>query len=188
MGIVKNNLVTKGFSGKMGDDIVFRQVGDQTQFAKAGRRRASFTDSQVAQQERFLSAVMYAKSALLDPATKELYTLMAAKAGLRSAFSAAVTDHLTPPKIASVFTGNYKGGVGNTLFIAAVNDFKITEVIVTIQRADSTVVETGAAVLDGGSWKYTATVANAEYIDNKIVVRAKDRLGKETVFEHVLDG
>ncbi|MBT1704917.1 hypothetical protein [Chryseosolibacter indicus] len=186
MGVVKNNLVTKGFSGKMGDDIVFRQVGNQTQFAKAGRRRASFTENQVAQQERFLNAVMYAKSALLDPATKELYVLMAEKAGLRSAYSAAVTDYLTPPKIASVFTGNYQGEVGNTLFIAAVNDFKITEVTLTIQRADNTVVETGAALRDGGSWKYTAAVANAEFMGNKIVVRAKDRLGKEVTFEQLL--
>jgi hypothetical protein len=28
MGKIKNNVVTKGFSGKFGDDLVFRQVDD----------------------------------------------------------------------------------------------------------------------------------------------------------------
>jgi hypothetical protein len=35
MGKVKNNLATQGFSGKLGEDIVFRQIEGKTFFANA---------------------------------------------------------------------------------------------------------------------------------------------------------
>jgi hypothetical protein len=186
MGSVKENLLTKGFSGRIGDEIVFRQVGNRTMFAKRPRKRSTLTPGQTAHQQQFQNAVYYAKSALMDPAAKSVYQDMAKEANLRSAYNAAVTDFLKEPKIASVYTDNYKGVAGAVLFIAAVDMFKIQSVIVTIKRADGTVIETGQAVRDQENWKYVTTQPNASIPGTKIIVQAKDRPGKQATFEKVL--
>jgi hypothetical protein len=186
MGLVKENLLTKGFSGRIGDEIVFRQVGNRTMFAKRPRKRTTLTPGQAAHQQQFQKAVYYAKSALLDPAVKAVYQSMANEASLRSAFNAAVTDYLKEPQIASVYTDNYSGEKGVVLFIATVDMFKIQNVIVTIKRADGTVIETGQAIRDQENWKYVTTQPNASVPGTKIIVQAKDRPGKQATLEKVL--
>ncbi|HPH45920.1 MAG TPA: hypothetical protein PKU83_02875 [Chryseolinea sp.] len=57
---------------------------------------------------------------------------------------------------------------------------------VTLHNADGSVLETGAAVLEDGRWKYIATKANAVLAGTKIVAHAKDRSGKEATLEKVL--
>lgn len=123
---------------------------------------------------------------LLDPAVKAVYQEVAKTANLRSAYTAAVTDYLKEPKIASVFTDNYKGEVGNVIFIAAVDQFKIQQMSITIMRADNTVIETGQPVVDQEQWRYVTTQPNSALAGSKIVIKAKDRPGKETTFEVVL--
>jgi hypothetical protein len=108
MGNVQENLLTKGFSGKIGDEIVFRQVGNRTLFAKRPRKRSSLTPNQVTHQARFRDAVFFAKTMLLDPVLKEEYQSLARQFNLRSAYNAAVTDFLKEPQIALVYTDNYK--------------------------------------------------------------------------------
>ena len=97
MGQVKENLLTKGFSGRIGDEIVFRQVGNRTTFAKRPRKRNSVTTNQAAQQAQFKKAVYYSKSVLLDPALREEYQNLANEANLKSAYTAVVTDYLKQP-------------------------------------------------------------------------------------------
>jgi hypothetical protein len=80
MGSVKENLLTKGFSGRIGDEIVFRQVGGRTQFAKRPRKRTTLTPNQSAHRDAFLKAVYYAKSVLLDPVAKAEYQSLAKEA------------------------------------------------------------------------------------------------------------
>jgi hypothetical protein len=186
MGNVQDNLLTKGFSGKIGDEIVFRQVGNRTLFAKRPRKRAGLTPNQETQQARFRDAVFFAKTMLLDPAIKEEYQNLAKQFNLRSAYNAAVTDFLKEPQIALVYTDNYKGVAGNVLFITAVDDFKIKTATVTLLRADNTVIETGPALAEQGQWKYITTQANAQVAGTKVVITAKDRPGKETTFEKVI--
>lgn len=186
MGNVKDNLLTKGFSGKIGDEIVFRQVGNRTLFAKRPRKRTSLTANQEVQQSRFRDAVFYAKTVLLDAAMKTMYENLAKQFNLRSAYNAAVTDFLKEPKVAFVYTDNYKGEVGNVLFITTVDDFKIKTLTVTLMRADNSIIETGEAIAEQGQWKYVTTQVNAAIAGTKLTILAKDRPGKETTFEKVM--
>jgi signal peptidase I len=186
MGNVKENLLTKGFSGKIGDEIVFRQVGNRTMFAKRPRKRTTFTPNQATQRTIFRDAVLFAKAALLDPATRAEYNDVAEAFSLRSAFNAAITDYLKHPEIALVYTNSYKGEVGNVIFILAKDAFKVKSATVTLQRADGTLIETGPAVAEQGQWKYIATQANDPVAGTRVIVNVKDRLGKETNDEKVL--
>lgn len=186
MGIVKQNLLTKGFSGKIGDEIVFRQIGSATHFAKRPRKREVLTPGQAAHQEVFRAAIYYAKAILLDPAAKAAYETWAQSTNLKSAQIAAVTDYLKQPKIARVHSDSYQGAIGNVIFIVGEDHHKLYKVEVTIKRADGTVVETGEAIRQEQDWKYVATQANAAVAGSTIVINAKDRPGKEVTFEKVL--
>jgi len=184
MGSVKENLLTKGFSGKIGDEIVFRQVGNRTLFAKRPRKRNNLVPS--AQAERFAKAVVYAKTALVDPAIRAEYENLAFQTGLNSAYVAALTDYLRKPVIALVNADLYTGAVGDVIWITAQDDFKIASVEVTLQGADGSVLETEQAVAEGGRWKYSAITANPVRTGTKVIVKAKDRPGQELVVEQVL--
>jgi hypothetical protein len=98
-----------------------------------------------------------------------------------------VLDYLKAPEIASVFADNYKDVAGAAIFIAAVDHFKIREVTVTIMRPDGTIIETGEGTRREENWQYVTTQPKPAIAGIKIVVKAKDRLGKEVVFEQVLN-
>lgn len=185
MGKVKENLLTKGFSGKIGDEIVFRQVGNRTLFAKRPRKR--LITEPTPQQELFAKAVVFAKTMLLDPAVRADYQNRAKLAGLASAYSAAVTDYLKLPKIDSIDTDYYKGAVGDIIWVIALDDFKLQTMTVTLFRADGSEIESGAAVLENGRWKYVAQQAHADLPGTRVVVTATDRPGREAQLEKELN-
>ncbi len=186
MGIVKENLATKGFSGGLGDEFVYRQIKNRTHFAKRPKKRSVVTPNQEAARKRFQDGVYYAKAVLMDPAIREDYTTRAKEAGIASPYQAALQDFLKPLKIASIRTDGYLGVVGQPIFIVAADDFKIQSMTVTLQRADGTVIESGSAVKDSSGWIYLATQANATRAGTKVIVQAKDRPGKEATEEQIL--
>ncbi|MBT1706562.1 hypothetical protein, partial [Chryseosolibacter indicus] len=76
MGKIKENLLTKGFSGRVGDEMVFRQIDGETFVGKRRRKRELLTPKEQQVKDRFMDSVFYAKSVLGDPAVKEAYELM----------------------------------------------------------------------------------------------------------------
>ncbi|MBT1704239.1 hypothetical protein, partial [Chryseosolibacter indicus] len=130
--------------------------------------------------------VFYAKSVLGDPAVKEAYELMKKDFKAKSAYGAAVADFLKVPKIVRVNAENYKGNVGNLIYIVAEVNGKILDMDVQILRADGTVVESGKATALKDYWQYEVKVANANVAGSKLVIKAADRPGKVTTFESVL--
>jgi hypothetical protein len=186
MGKIKNNVVTKGFSGKFGDDLVFRQVDNQTIFAKRTLTPSVASPLQTEVRNRFTEATQFASAAIDNPQAFADYQLMAQMQGLKSAYIAAITDCLTLPEIGSVFTASYKGNVGDTLSIKPKIAYKITSINVSILDAAGNVIESGVAVANGLKWRYTATVANANVKGSKLVLVASDRQKKESTFQQVL--
>ncbi len=186
MGKIKDNVVTKGFSGKFGNDLVFRQVDNQTIFAKRTLVTSAPTEKQTAIRDKFTEASLFASAAIDNPQASQEYKLMAELQGLKSAYVAALTDYLTLPEIGSVFTAGYKGNVGDQLNIKPVVPFKITEIEVSIVLADGSVLESGKASPNELKWRYAATVANAQVKGSKVVLLARDRQGKESTLEQLL--
>jgi hypothetical protein len=186
MGKIKKNVITKGFSGKYSEDLIFRQVDDQTVFARPGEITAEPTDRQKETRDRFMEAANFANAAIDNPQAGQDYKLMAVAQGLKSAYVAAVTDYLTQPEIASVFTNSYKGEVGNVINITSAYAYKITGIDVSILKADGTPLENGVATAKELKWFYTTTVPNPQVKGCKLVLKSHDRQGKEIMMEKVL--
>ncbi len=189
MAVVLKNLVTKGLSGKLGDSLVFRKVGDKTIVSTVPTTTKEPTEAQKAQRERFQMAVLYAKSQMDDPELKAAYEAEAKGAGQPNAYNIAVADFFKAPDIDEVDLESYSGAVGDTIRVRAIDNFKVEEVKVEIYNADGSAVESGMAVKDsnGLDWIYTATAANEDLSGDRIVIKASDVPGNVTAKEETLN-
>lgn len=166
----KNNIITHGLSGKVGDIIVFSQRGGKTIVSKAPRKRTGEdSEKQKEQQAKFQQAVLYGKSVIADPTQKELYE----STGKR-AYNVAVADMLNAPKIEKIDLTSYTGQIGDTIKIRVMDDFAVTSVKVIIENSDGSLVEQGNATLQGIDWVYTATATNPDLNGDKIIIQATD--------------
>lgn len=186
MGKVNQNVITQGFSGQFGEDLVFRQIGNQTFFARKGKVKARASAPQQETRTRFMRATLYAMTMLQKPQTHMVYSLMAAANSLRSAYVAAIKDYMTEPEIESVNTRVYSGAVGSYITIVPRYAHKITDMEVTMVRVDGTVLETGMATPKELKWRYTATVTNSQVPGTKLILKSRDRQGKEVTVEKVI--
>lgn len=174
----KNNIITHGLSGKIGDLIVFRNRNGKTIVAsKPKERTGELSELQKEHHKLFQQAVIYAKSALTNPETKQAYK-DAADEG-ESAYNVAVADFMNAPDIEEIDLSKYTGKSGDIITITVTDDFMVQEVSVSILNADGTEVEHGLAqsTLGGLQWHYTATAANSSLEGDKIVIRASDLPG-----------
>lgn len=181
------NLVLHGASGKLGDQIVIRQLGGETILSQApGRRDAEPTPSQIAQQQKFQQAVLYGRAQIADPIAKAEYEAKAG--GLKSAFNVAVADFCHSPDIDEIDVTAYQGAIGDTIRVRVTDDFKVEQVHVSIQNSDGSLVEEGDAVQQSNEidWVYTATADNTSTEGDKIVIRATDKPGNLATEEQTL--
>lgn len=186
MGKIVDNPVTNGFSGKLGKDLVFRQVDGETIFAKRTVIKATASAGQLEIRDKFAEATQFASAVLEIPQASQDYKIMAELQGMKSAYLAAVTDYLTLPKFGHIYYKLYKGNVGDLITITTKVPLKVVEIDVSIVQADGTVVEAGKAEARELKCRYTATVANAAVTGCTLKIVARDRQDQEVTFEKVL--
>ena len=186
MGKIKNNVATRGFSGKLGEDIVFRQVDGKTTFAKRTLSNAAPSERQMEVRTRFTEAALMAATELENPELYDEYKQLSKSQGFKTAYMAAVSDILTRPEIGSLYTLSYKGKVGNLITMRPRIPYKIKSIDVRILAADGTLLESGPALVRESKWRYAATVANPQVAGSRLVLVARDRLEKEVTLEVVL--
>ena len=186
MGKIQSNIITKGFSGKYSEDLMFRQFKRKTIFSRIGASTKPPTARQLEIRNKFTEASLFASAAIDNPPVYEDYKKMAEQLDLSSAYVAALTDYSTEPEIATVFTAAYQGEVGQLINILGTMPYKIVDVDVSILRPDGTVLESGKAEAHEEKWRYAATVVNPQVAGSKLVVVARDRRKKETTREVVL--
>jgi hypothetical protein len=177
----KNNIVTHGLSGLLGDMLVFRNLGGKT--IVATKPKASTTppsEAQKLQRARFQQATLYGKGALADEALKAGYE--AAAPGGVTAYNIAVADFMHAPDISHVDVSKYTGQPGETIEMEVSDDFRVATVKVAIYNPDGSLVEEGDAQQQANplKWIYTATVTNDSLSGDKIVIRAYDLPGNVT--------
>ena len=176
MAEIKNNIITQGMSGKLGNLIVFRNKGGKTFVATApSKPSGERTEVQKAHRKRFQEAAVYGQGVVADPDKKAGYETAGKKKGL-SAYNVAVADFLKAPDILEINVSNYTGAVGDTIVVIVKDNFKVETVTVDIANADGSEVESGAATPDASRtiWTYTAKAANASLAGDKITIRAYD--------------
>ena len=181
MAKVGDNIVTTGLSGKLGNLLVFRNVGGKTVVSSAPKKKQSApSEAQEKHRLKFQEAILYARSSMADNNVKDGYKA-AAQEG-ESAFNVAVADFFNAPSIHEIDVSNYTGQPGSYIQIRAIDDFSVKEVSVTIQNADGSEVEHGMAVQQPGAiwWRYTAVQTNQSLTGDRIVVRVSDLPGNLT--------
>ena len=188
MAKIVKNIVTSGFSGKLGSELVFRQVNGKTIVASTPIKSEKAPSlAQEAQREKFKEAVVYAKSVLQDAGIKQQYLEQANRRKHNNAFTAAIKDYLSVPEIKSIDVSQYSGAIGEKIYIKAVDNFKVASVGVMIKDSNDTVIEEGIAIdLDGLQWEYTVLQANANLAGSKVVVTAEDLPGNKDDDEEVI--
>jgi len=189
MADVNLNALVDGLSGKVGKKMVMRQRGGRTILCSRPTFSGEATTKQKDHRERFTNAAKFAKSALANPEVKDEYKLSVKGDTFMTAFTAAVTDYMTAPEIASVDVSTYKGKVGDAIVLGSAKEFKLITVSVSIQKADGTVIESGAAAASDAlrmEWSYKATVAVPDLTGVKVVITATDRPGKIATLEKSL--
>ena len=172
MAFVDESIFVDGARGKV-NKAVYRRWKGHTVLSRVPARAGELKPNQKAQCSKFKEAVAYAVEALKDTDLREQY-LQKGKNKQLSAYNMAIADFLTPPVIDAINTENYKGAIGNKISITVTDNFKVTSVLVKIQKPDDTLIESGNAVLKLQQWVYTTTVANPDLTGCKIVVEAKD--------------
>lgn len=186
MSVSKNNVITHGLSGKLGDVVVFSQRHGKTVVGKIPFSSGRVSPAQLLIREKFLKAASYAKASLQDPAIKALYRQRAGD-GV-TPFNLAIADFFSAPVIAEIITSAYTGAIGSRIEVKATDDTKVTEVRLSITSAGGNVIEEGPAVQDpdNGHWFYAATIANASPAGTKITAVAKDLPGNFSQAEKTL--
>lgn len=171
----KNNVVTHGLSGMVGGMLVFKQVNGKTIVAQRPRKSTKEPDEgQLARQQKFKEAAIFAKAIIQDPLYKPLYEGLSGKG--KSAYNIAFADYFKPPVLSKAVISNYSGQVGDKLRVQAVDEVKVVTVKVTLIAQDQSIIETGNAVLlpNGIDWEYTIQQSNTNLPETKIIFEATD--------------
>lgn len=135
MAISNHNVVTRGASGTLAGQIVFRQRFGKTIMCKMPKPYPPKTPTQLANQERFKRANDFAKAAIKDPVKKAYYQSIAKPT--QTAFNAAFQDAYHKP-VVEVTTSNKK------IIVKAKGKHRIEKVK----------VGDGFAVLKNKQWEY----------------------------------
>ena len=114
MGKIVNNPLTSTFSGQVGDDIIFRRIGNRTFVAKKGVNTKPATPAQRGGRDLFATAQFYASEMLENPEKNQWYSIGAKVNGMRNVQGAAVKDFMSKPEIDTINTKGY-GNLGDVL-------------------------------------------------------------------------
>jgi hypothetical protein len=93
MAIVKDNIITQGLRGKIGN-LVFRRRGDKTTAYVQSPKKVPLSEKQKTAQVRFSIAVRLAVKAVDDPVMRKKFEKMAIDRKKESAYSAAISYFL----------------------------------------------------------------------------------------------
>jgi hypothetical protein len=173
--VIANNALWKGARGSLGG-LVFQPWGDKVIVRSEPRRRKVPDWKQSRRQQltriNFKDATVYAKAVTRDPERKTYYAKKAKAIGVRSAYSAAISDYMRGLTIEAVDTRRYNGKVGGQVKVTVrKKDFAAKEVHVRFKTMAGDTIEQGKAVMDSnGGWVYRNVVGS---LDRVIVVEVE---------------
>ncbi len=182
MARVKRNIVLEGLSGILGDQLVFKRD-------KAGRTIVSvrpqfdenreFSSSQRAQQERFLEAAAYARTAAQ---TTPIYAEKA-QGTAKSAYNVAMADWFHSPEVGDIDLNGYSGGPGQVIRAKVVDDTQVKQVTIMITTSAGTLVERGEMQPEQGVWYTYTTTADCPAGEARVIITGLDLPGNAAVGE-----
>jgi hypothetical protein len=175
----KNNILTKGLSGMVGKQIVFRTWNGKTFISVAPKKPKKQSPIQKENRTKFKRATVYAKSMMKDPIKKAEYKEIARKLQLPNAYTAAITDYMRNPQIEELDIANYSGKAEEEIKVTvSKKGFEIQEVEVIVVDKNGEVIEEGKAKKGAGTeWIYRTLHDIEEKEILRFLIRVKDKTG-----------
>jgi hypothetical protein len=173
-----NNILTKGLSGMVGKQLVFRSWNGKTFISVAPKKPKKQSPQQKENRSKFKMATVFAKKMMKDPAKKAEYKEVAKRLKLPNAYTAAITEYMRKPEIKELDTTNYSGKAGEEIKISVrKKDFEVQEVEVMMIDLNGEFIEDGKATKSMGDWVYrtSAEVKGRESV--QFIIKAKERTG-----------
>ena len=184
MAKIKLDPIFAGISGKFGNVVIKKNKNGQSYIALLPEKSQDQpSPAQLARRQEFAKASDYAKSVVADETARAFYEDLARRRKT-TVRTLCMGDYLNPPTITLLDFSDYKGRIGDPIFILAHDDVGVVNVNVRLTRADGTPIEHGKAVENGagsGHWHYRARVAVPLGTDIFISADAFDRPGNRAV-------
>lgn len=177
-----------GVRGMFGNQVVYKKRNTTRYVASAPEVDENRVPSEAEQanRDRFARSNTYAKTSIKDPLVKQMYEAAAKKN--QTANNVAFSDAYRPPVIKGILAYGYAGVMGNIITVQATDNFKVTAVKVSIYDSDNILIEEDNAVDNGDrlNWMYTISRDNNNVSGSKIIVKAYDMPGNETIKEMII--
>jgi hypothetical protein len=138
----RNNVITHGSSGKMGN-AVFTLDGKMR--SKPDISKRVWSPSQKEHLGLFERAKEYARMAISDPELNDYYAAKAKRKHGLGAWHLAIKDFCSPPRILAAEFRRFTGKSGDELYITANDDFEIAGVSVAVFSQEGILLEEGNA-------------------------------------------
>ena len=181
MAISFKNLITKMYSGRVGDIVLRNYRGKSVMAKRPDCSKVVKSPAQLENQKRFAKAVKRNKAIKNDPQRFEYYSKKKKKKKYLSAYHAAMSDCMTKPKVQKVDLVSYRGQQGNVIRISAWDKFRVETVNVMILNDKGQLIEKGPALAKAFSgnteWDYVVTMENLNYKGGRIEIRVTDKPG-----------
>jgi DUF917 family protein len=192
MAISFKNVITRMYSGRVGD-IVFRNYGGKSVMSKRPDcSKVVRSETQLKNQAKFAKDVKISKAVKNDPQLAKFYSEKKKKMKYKDVYHAAMSDCMTIPKVQKVNLKTYRGLQGNVIRISALDKFRVETVSVMIMNKTGQLIESGPAVAriysGNREWDYTTTAENVDYKSCRVLVRVTDRRGNVVQQDLDIDG
>ena len=193
---MSNKTDDAGASSMLGGRVRVRNVNGQM-IVKSRPKRRSGKPSKLQEEPRirFQMAIQYAREQMAQQESKDFYKALVNQ-NMTSAFVAASTDFLSPPKVLSINAELYKGVAGNIIKVEAFDKVRVTRLEIVISDSDGNEIERGDAQRDeqagnseragNNQWNYTTSVNNPSVTGTVITAIAYDRPGHVGKLERVM--
>jgi hypothetical protein len=178
MAVSYNNVITRNYSGRVGDIILKNYNGKSVMTKRPDCSKVIKSARQLELNDKFKKAVKYGQYVIKNQELSDYYRR---KRPDLDPYHAAISDYQSRPVIERVDVSGYQGLPGNVVTISVWDKWGIEGVDMVIFNSLGEVIECGAAIprqFSGNTeWDYTATVENIDYKSSRILVRAKDHPG-----------
>ena len=176
MGKVLGNVATRGFSGKVGKTLVFRDgPTDVTYVAAAPKPSKKLpTAAQESQKDKFRLASLFAARVAADVNLWKEYEAMAKIKDYRTTRNFIIADYFDVPRIWDFDFEQYTGQPGSVITVLVSCLLRAKKVKFVIYNPDGTELENGDASpeTNNQTWTYTTTSTNEALIGSRIVAKA----------------
>jgi len=182
MGKIRGNVATRGFSGKVGPTLVFRDGPKGVTYVAAAPKPSIriASEAQELQKDKFRLASLFADRTKANMTLWAAYEEKAKLKGFRTTRNLIIADYFSVPRVWTLEYEQYTGQPGSVITVLASCLLRAKSVKFVIYNPDGTVLENGDATPepDDQTWTYTTTSTNNTLTGTRIVATAQAVSGK----------